>query len=60
MIRVAGRATPPLMINLLDLAPDDLAATVFHSLGIRLDQEMHDAQGRPLPVCTGKPVLGLF
>jgi hypothetical protein len=44
----------------LPVSPDDLAATIFHSLGIRLDQEMHDAQGRPLPVCTGKPVLGLF
>jgi hypothetical protein len=42
------------------VSPDDLAATVFHSLGIRLDQEMHDAQGRPLPLCTGKPVLALF
>jgi hypothetical protein len=44
----------------LPVSPDDLAATVFHSLGIRLDHELHDAQGRPLPLCTGKPVLGLF
>jgi hypothetical protein len=44
----------------LPVSPDDLAATVFHSLGIRLDQEMHDAQGRPLPLCKGKPVFGLF
>jgi hypothetical protein len=44
----------------LPVNPDDLAATVFHTLGIRLDQEMHDPQGRPLPLCTGKPVLGLF
>jgi hypothetical protein len=42
------------------VSPDDLAATVFHSMGIRLDHEMRDAQGRPLPLCTGKPVLGLF
>jgi hypothetical protein len=42
------------------VSPDDLAATVFDRLGIRLDQEMHDAQGRPQPLCTGKPVLGLF
>jgi hypothetical protein len=40
--------------------PDDLAATVFHCLGIRLDQEMRDALGRPLPLCTGQPVLGLL
>jgi hypothetical protein len=44
----------------LPVSPDDLAATVFHSLGIKLEQELHDTQGRPLPMCTGKPVLGLF
>jgi hypothetical protein len=44
----------------LPVSPDDLAATVVHTLGIPLHQEMHDAQGRPLPLCTGKPVLGLF
>jgi hypothetical protein len=42
------------------VSPDDLAATVFTCLGIGLDQEMHDAQGRPLPLCTGKPVSGIF
>jgi hypothetical protein len=42
------------------VSPDDLAATVLHSLGIPLDQEMRDMQGRPLPLCTGKPVMGLF
>src|SRR5262249_54155295 len=31
----------------LPVSPDDLAATVFHCLGMRLDQEMHDAQGKP-------------
>jgi hypothetical protein len=44
----------------LPVTPDDLAATVFHCLGINLDQELQDQQGRPLPLCTGKPVLGLF
>jgi uncharacterized protein (DUF1501 family) len=42
------------------VSPDDLAATVFHTLGIPLDREMHDPQGRPLPLCTGRPVLGVF
>jgi hypothetical protein len=42
------------------VSPDDLAATVFHVLGIRPDGEVRDGQGRPLPLCTGKPVLGLF
>jgi hypothetical protein len=44
----------------LPVSPDDLAATVFDALGIPLDQEMRDAQGRPVPLCTGKPVRGLF
>jgi hypothetical protein len=44
----------------LPVTPDDLAATVFHVLGIPLDREMRDAQNRPLPLCTGKPVLGLL
>jgi hypothetical protein len=42
------------------VSPDDLAATVFHTLGIPLEHELRDAQGRPLPLCTGRPVLGLF
>jgi hypothetical protein len=42
------------------VSPDDLAATVFHKLGIPLDLELRDAQNRPLPLCTGKPVMGLF
>ena len=40
--------------------PEALAATVFHVLGIPLDREIRDALGKPLPLCTGKPVLGLF
>jgi hypothetical protein len=42
------------------VSPDDLAATLFDSLGIRLDQEMHDSQGRPYPLCSGKPVGALI
>ncbi|HKI35169.1 MAG TPA: DUF1501 domain-containing protein [Gemmataceae bacterium] len=42
------------------VSPDDLAATVFHALGIPLDREMRDALGRPMPLCTGRPVQGLF
>jgi hypothetical protein len=42
------------------VSPDDLAATVYHTLGISQDEEMHDAQGRPLPLCTGRPILGVF
>jgi hypothetical protein len=42
------------------VSPDDLAATVFDRLGISLDHEIQDAQGRPLPLCAGRPVRGLF
>jgi hypothetical protein len=42
------------------VGPEDLAATVFASLGIPADQQMTDAQGRPLPLCTGKPIVGLY
>lgn len=44
----------------LPVSPDDLAATVFDALGVPLDAEMHDPQGRPMPVCRGKPVRGVF
>jgi hypothetical protein len=44
----------------LPVRPDDLAATVFRCLGIPLDQELTDSLGRPLPLCRGEPVRGLF
>jgi hypothetical protein len=42
------------------VSPDDLAATLFDSLGIPLNQQIVDSQGRPLPLCTGKPIMGLL
>jgi hypothetical protein len=42
------------------VSPDDLAATVFDSLGISLEQQMQDAQGQPKALCSGEPVRGLF
>lgn len=44
----------------LPVSPDDLAATIFDTLGIAPNQEMRDAQGRPLPLCSGKPIAGLW
>jgi hypothetical protein len=44
----------------LPVRPDDLAATIYQSLGIRLDHELIDSQGRPLSLCTGKPLEALF
>ncbi len=40
--------------------PDDIAATIFHCLGINRDQEMRDSQGRPMPLCLGEPLLDLM
>jgi hypothetical protein len=42
------------------VSPDDLAATVFQTLGIPLDAEIRDPQGRPLALCNGRPVTALF
>ena len=41
------------------VSPDDMAATIFDCLGIHLEQEMQDSQGRPYPLCSGKPVRAL-
>jgi len=40
--------------------PEDLAATIFHCLGIGPDREFHDATGRPYRVYRGKPISPLF
>jgi len=39
--------------------PADVHATIFQSLGIPLDTHLHDATGRPYPLCDGRP-LPLF
>jgi hypothetical protein len=36
--------------------PDDLAATMFHLLGINHETEVHDALDRPHPIASGKPI----
>ncbi len=40
--------------------PDDLAATLFHLLGVDPHTEVHDALNRPLPITQGKPITGLL
>jgi hypothetical protein len=42
------------------ISPADLAATIYHALGIDLDTPLHDAVGRPVPLCTGRPLTSLF
>jgi uncharacterized protein (DUF1501 family) len=40
--------------------PDDLAATMFHLLGIDPRTEVYDALKRPLQIAQGKPLTGLL
>lgn len=39
--------------------PADLAATIFHVLGVGPDQEFHDSQGRPYRITSGNPIQPL-
>ena len=39
------------------VTPDDLAATIYHLLGIDPASEVFDTLKRPLPISYGKPVL---
>ncbi|WP_165073516.1 DUF1501 domain-containing protein [Paludisphaera rhizosphaerae] len=39
--------------------PEDLAATIYHALGISATAEWHDGLGRPHQVYHGKPIAGL-
>jgi hypothetical protein len=36
--------------------PADLAATIYHCLGVNPHLEVHDRLGRPLTLCDGTPV----
>ncbi len=38
----------------------DLAATMFHALGIDPTTEVHDRLNRPFPISTGRPVTDVF
>ena len=46
-------ATPP-------VSPDDLAATIYHALGIDPATEIHDRQGRPWQLTLGRVLHELF
>lgn len=39
--------------------PQDFLATVFHRLGISPEKEMHDPQGKPMPISRGQVIAGL-
>jgi hypothetical protein len=40
--------------------PDDIAATIYHLLGIDPQTEVHDATKRPLAICNGQPITGIL
>lgn len=40
--------------------PEDLAATMFHLLGIDPRTEVHDPSDRPLPIAAGNPIHGVL
>ncbi|MBM3460032.1 MAG: DUF1501 domain-containing protein, partial [Armatimonadetes bacterium] len=40
--------------------PNDIAATVYHALGISPRAELHDFEGRPLVINDGNPITRLF
>ena len=42
------------------VGPPDIAATIFHCLGVDTRADLTDQQGRPLVVSTGTPVKALF
>ena len=42
------------------VSPADIAATIFHCLGIDTRAHMTDQQGRPLVVSSGMPIRALF
>jgi hypothetical protein len=42
------------------VAPEDLLATIYETLGIAPDSEIRDREGRPIRICDGRPVMPLF
>lgn len=42
------------------VTPADLAATIYHQLGIDPSLELSDSLGRPLRLCTGRPISDIL
>jgi hypothetical protein len=42
------------------VGPEDIAATIYEALGIDPVTEIHDAQGKPYTLCTGKPIRAVL
>ena len=59
--RIIGRTDAHGGLPVTDaFTPEDLAATIFHCLGIGSDREFHDATGRPYRVHRGSPIRDLL
>ncbi len=46
--------------SLNPVTPPDVMATLFHALGVDPAGHFQDATNRPVPITSGKPILGLF
>lgn len=45
----------------MPVGPPDIVATIYHALGLAPQAVMHDTLlGRPMTLCDGSPILGLF
>ena len=42
------------------VAPEDILATIYHSLGLSPELEIRDRQQRPHRICDGRPIVELF
>lgn len=59
--RVYGASTPDGAYPASDpVSPGDLAATLFHCLGVDPAREIRDVQGRPFPVAEGRVLQPLL
>ncbi len=59
--RIVGATDPQGGLPLSDaFTPSDLAATIFHLLGIGPDREFHDTSGRPYRIYRGQPIRELL
>lgn len=42
------------------VGPEDIAATLYHTLGVAPETHLHDRAGRPLTLCSGRPLTELL
>ena len=42
------------------VTPGDIAATIYHLLGVDPFRELVDPLGRPLRLCPGEPIRGVL